>query len=295
MSTAPRDEPLAAPAVPLLALDTLWLQVAGTLCNLACTHCFISCSPANTAHAMMTLAEVEAHLEDAAALGVREYYLTGGEPFLHRDLFAMIEAALVQGPVSVLTNGVLIRRETAERLARLAAGSEYSLDLRISMDGWDSDTNDAVRGAGTFDRILAGIAHLAAASLSPVLTVTDACAGASTSAGRTRLLRLLRDAGLPRPRLKVMPLLRLGAEETRTRGYGPGETLRGLALTGAEMESLQCSSSRMVTSRGAWVCPILIDFPGARMGATLRDTLRPFEVAYPACHTCHAEGLSCRT
>ena len=30
------------PEVPLKSLDTLWLQVGGTLCNLECTHCFIS-------------------------------------------------------------------------------------------------------------------------------------------------------------------------------------------------------------------------------------------------------------
>ncbi len=51
----------------------------------------------------------------------------------------------------------------------------------------------------------------------------------------------------------------------------------------------------MVTARGAWVCPILIDSPGARMGATLRETLRPFELRYQACFTCHEQGLSCRT
>jgi molybdenum cofactor biosynthesis enzyme MoaA len=283
------------PESPLVALDTLWLQVAGTLCNLQCTHCFISCSPANTAHGMMTLPQVQAHLADAAALGVREYYFTGGEPFLNRHIFEMIEAALLQGPVSVLTNGVLIRKETAERLRRLADASAHSLDLRISLDGWDAATNDAVRGAGTFDRIVAGAAHLAAAGLSPVITVTDACEGASSPEGRARLLRLLRDAGLTRPRLKVMPLLRIGAEETRTRGYASWETLRGRTLTGDEAASLQCSSSRMVTARGAWVCPILIDFPGARMGAALADTLRPFELRYPACYTCHEQGLSCRT
>jgi AdoMet-dependent heme synthase len=283
------------PESPLLALDTLWLQVAGTLCNLQCTHCFISCSPGNTAHGMMTLAQVQAHLDDAAALGVREYYLTGGEPFLNREVFEMIEAALRQGPVSVLTNGVLIRRESAERLRRLADGSEYSLDLRISLDGWDAGTNDAVRGAGTFDRILAGLAHLAAAGLSPIVTVTDACEGAGTPEGRTRFLEFLRAAGLARTRLKVMPLLRIGAEATRTRGYAAWETLRGRTLAGEEAAALQCSSSRMVTARGAWVCPILIDFPAARMGATLGETLRPFELAYPACYTCHEQGLSCRT
>jgi AdoMet-dependent heme synthase len=287
--------PQTFPESPLLALDTLWLQVAGTLCNLQCTHCFISCSPTNTAHGMMTLAQVKAHLADAAALGVREYYFTGGEPFLNRELFEMMEAALVQGPVSVLTNGLLIRRETAERLRRLADRSAYSLDLRISLDGWDAAGNDLVRGAGTFDRVLAAVSHLAAAGLSPILTVTDACEGASSPEGRTRLLQFLRAAGLARPRLKVMPLLRIGAEATRTRGYAEWETLRGRTLTDGEAEALQCSSSRMVTARGAWVCPILIDSPGARMGATLRETLRPFELRYQACFTCHTEGLSCRT
>jgi AdoMet-dependent heme synthase len=294
MSEAARV-PDAYPESPLLALDTLWLQVAGTLCNLQCTHCFISCSPANTAHGMMTLAQVQAHLADAAELGVREYYFTGGEPFLNRQIFEMIEAALRQGPVSVLTNGVLIREENARRLRRLADLSAYSLDLRISLDGWDAATNDAVRGAGTFDRVLAAARHLAAAGLSPILTVTDACQGASSPAGRTRLLQLLRGAGLARPRLKVMPLLRIGAEATRTRGYAAWETLRGQALSEAEAGALQCSTSRMVTARGAWVCPILIDLPRARMGATLHETLRPFELRYPACYTCHVEGLSCRT
>jgi AdoMet-dependent heme synthase len=294
MSVAvPTPEPF--PESPLLALDTLWLQVAGTLCNLQCTHCFISCSPTNTAHGMMTLAQVQAHLADAAALGVREYYFTGGEPFLNRQIFEMMEAALAQGPVSVLTNGVLIRKETAERLRQLANASVYSLDLRISLDGWDAATNDPVRGAGTFDRVLAAIAHLVAAGLSPIITVTEACEGASSTEGRARLLRFLREVGLTRPRLKVMPLLRIGAEAKRTRGYAEWETLRGRTLTGDEAAALQCSSSRMVTARGAWVCPILIDSPGARMGASLRETLRPFELRYQACYTCHEQGLSCRT
>ncbi len=51
----------------------------------------------------------------------------------------------------------------------------------------------------------------------------------------------------------------------------------------------------MVTSKGVYVCPILIDFPQARMGATLSETLGAFELRYPACFTCHEQGLSCRT
>jgi molybdenum cofactor biosynthesis enzyme MoaA len=284
-----------APTSPLVALDTLWFQVAGTLCNLECTHCFISSSPTNHSHDMMTLAEVRPYLEEAEALGVKEYYFTGGEPFLNRQILEIIEAALVIGPVSVLTNGVLIRPETAARLRALSDASPYSLDLRISIDGADAPTNDAIRGSGTFERILAGIRTLAAARLNPVVTVTEACEGALSAEGRSRLLAFLQGVGLHKPRLKVMPLLRLGAETKRSRAYAEWESLMGRTLTAEEAEALQCSSCRMVTSKGVFVCPILIDFPGARMAGTLAEALRPFALSYPACFTCHEQGLSCRT
>src|SRR5581483_2021216 len=47
-----------APLVPLAHLDDLWFQVGGTLCNLECTHCFISCSPHNHSFGFLSLAAV---------------------------------------------------------------------------------------------------------------------------------------------------------------------------------------------------------------------------------------------
>ncbi len=286
---------MAFPSAPLKALDTVWFQVAGTLCNLTCTHCFISCSPTNDAHWMMSLDEVRRHLADAERLGVKEYYLTGGEPFMNHEILEIVEALLAKGPVSILTNGLLIRPETAARLKALSDASAYSLDLRVSLDGCDAPSNDAIRGAGTFERALAGVRALAEAGLNPVLTVTEACAGAGTREGRARLLGFLKGLGLSQPRLKILPLLRLGAEERRLRGYAADETLAGVSLTDADVDALQCSSSRMITSKGAYVCPILIDFDDARMGGTLDEALRPFTLKHRACYTCHASGLTCRT
>ena len=285
----------AHPEVPLLSLDTLWFQVAGTICNLTCAHCFIACSPKNHSHGMMGLGEVKGWLEEARRLGVREYYFTGGEPFMNPELLEMLALTLAQGPAAVLTNGVLIKARTAERLAQLEAASDYSLDLRISLDGWDVKTNDPIRGEGTFARILEGIRRLAVVGLSPVITVTEACEDAATRAGRARFLEFLREVGLPRPRLKVLPLLRLGAEVERARGYLGHETLAHHHLSAAELERLQCASCRMVTSRGVYVCPILIEAEDARLGATLAEAARPFALRHQACWTCHMEGLQCAT
>src|ERR1700694_2037963 len=85
--------PTMTPHVPMRALDTLWFQVAGTLCNIECTHCFISSSPTNRSHEMLSLETVKRHLRDAEALGVKEYYFTGGEPFMNREIFEILEAA----------------------------------------------------------------------------------------------------------------------------------------------------------------------------------------------------------
>jgi molybdenum cofactor biosynthesis enzyme MoaA len=285
----------AFPSVPSRSLDTLWFQVSGTVCNLQCTHCFLSCAPSNHSHGMLSLADVRRRLEEAGPLGVKEYYFTGGEPFLNPEMLAILEETLRHGPATVLTNGLLLPPERCARLRALADASPYSLDIRVSIDGYTPETNDPIRGEGTYERILGGIRNLARAGINPVVTVTEACEDAANAEGRARLLDWMRSIGLSRPRLKILSLFRIGAETSRLRGYQPWETLRGRTLDDDELDALQCSSCRMVTSRGVYVCPILIDEPAAKMGESLTETLRPFPLRYQACYTCHAYGVTCRT
>src|SRR6516162_6780938 len=92
-----RKSKIENPEVPLAHLDDLWFQVAGTLCNLTCRHCFISCSPHNHAFGFLDLATVRRALEESVRLGVKEYYFTGGEPFLNPDMTAILELTLTYG------------------------------------------------------------------------------------------------------------------------------------------------------------------------------------------------------
>lgn len=285
----------AAPRVELKSLDTLWFQVGGTVCNLACTHCFVSSSPTNHTHELMPLAEVRRYLDEAAGLGVREYYFTGGEPFLNPEMEEILAAALAVGPATVLTNGLLLDSGRCARLAALAGASEYSLDFRVSLDGYDAASNDPIRGDGTFERILAGIRNLHAAGLNPVITVTEVCAEAGTDPGKERFFGLLRSLGIARPRLKVLPVFRIGAEAGRGGAYESWQRLREEDLPAGMTDHLQCSGCRMATSQGVWVCPILVNEPAAKMGETLADALEPFPLEHPACWTCHVYGVSCRT
>jgi MoaA/NifB/PqqE/SkfB family radical SAM enzyme len=284
-----------APQVSLKSLDTLWFQVGGTVCNLACTHCFVSCSPTNHTHELMTLVEVKRYLDEAARLGVREYYFTGGEPFLNPAMEAILEATLAVGPATVLTNGLLLDLARCARLKALADAAEYSLDFRVSLDGWDAASNDPIRGIGTFERILAGVRNLVRAGLNPVVTVTEVCREAATDSGKERFFALLRQMGVDRPRLKILPVFRIGAEAERGGAYESWQRLRAGEVAEDGLDHLQCSGCRMATDQGVWVCPILVNEPSAKMGETLADALGSFPLEHPACWTCHVYGVSCRT
>jgi len=113
------------PEVPLVKLDTLWLQVGGTLCNLQCTHCFISCGPQNHTHEMMTLKDVQQRLLESKTLGVKDYYITGGEVFMNPEIFEILATILEFGPLDVLTNGTLITSEKAARLREIQNNSSH--------------------------------------------------------------------------------------------------------------------------------------------------------------------------
>src|SRR5436305_1294315 len=132
---APKLDDPGAPVVPLVHLDDLWFQVAGTVCNLTCRHCFISCSPHNHNFGFLDLETIRRRLEESVSLGVKEYYFTGGEPFLNPDMTAILELTLHYGPATVLTNGTVFKDAWLERLRRAEEKSLYSLEFRVSIDG----------------------------------------------------------------------------------------------------------------------------------------------------------------
>jgi MoaA/NifB/PqqE/SkfB family radical SAM enzyme len=244
---------------------------------------------------MLSLAEIEPYLDEGASLGVKEYYFTGGEPFLNPEMEAILHRTLALGPATVLTNGLLLDEARCSRLAHLAEASEYSLDFRVSMDGYEAETNDPIRGEGTFRRILKGISNLVAAGLNPVITVTEVHADNGSDAGKSRFFDLLAELGVSKPRLKILPVFQIGAEAERGGSYEDWQRLRQGDLLPETEEHLQCASCRMVTDQGVWVCPILVNEPGGRMGERLADTLGAFPLAHSACWTCHVYGVSCRT
>lgn len=121
-------------------------------CNLACLYCCAESSPRADSRRLDTVMAAGI-FDEFAAQGGRELFLTGGEPFMHPDLGALVEAA--DGlERTILTNAMVFtrgrRRETLEALDR-------SVVLQVSLDSATPDLHDRQRGAGSWSRALDGI------------------------------------------------------------------------------------------------------------------------------------------
>lgn len=292
-SPATSAEPLSTfPLQPLHHLDALWIQVAGTLCNLTCAHCFVSAGPANHRQRLMTRDEVRTRVREGLRLGVKELYFTGGEPFLHPEMIQILADSLPHAPCTVLTNGTRFTPAALARLRELSAAARYSLELRVSLDGDGPEDHDSFRGRGSFARVLEALRACEAEGLLPIVTVTQA-SEEDPLAFCERWLGILRAHGVSRPRLKRIPLFHLGRETARTRPYLPDETLAGLSPEAFDPSRLQCASCRAVSATGIHPCPLLVDEPRARIGDTLDGALTPITLDHGACFTCYVTGMTC--
>jgi Fe-coproporphyrin III synthase len=130
-------------SLPILALNV------HTACNCRCVMCDIW--KANDRNRMMGLDELTGHIEAIRRLNVRRVMLTGGEPLLHRNLWALCDLLRVEAiNVTLVTTGLLIDRHVHD----VAASVD---ELVISLDG-PAEVHDAIRRVrGGFNRIGHGL------------------------------------------------------------------------------------------------------------------------------------------
>ena len=121
-------------------------------CNLACRHCYSISADVDFA-GELTTAEIGATMDDLKRFGVPVLILSGGEPLLHRDIFAIAHRAKALGfYVGLSTNGTLIDDRNVGAIA--GVGFDY---VGVSLDGTAATHDRFRRKAGAFAASLAGV------------------------------------------------------------------------------------------------------------------------------------------
>jgi heme d1 biosynthesis radical SAM protein NirJ len=136
-------------------------------CNLACQHCYSISADVDFAGELST-AEIFATMDDLRAFGVPVLILSGGEPLLRPDLYAIAHRAKAMGfYVGLSTNGTLIDETCIGEIA--GVGFDY---LGVSLDGIEATHDRFRRKKGAFAASLAGVRLARAAGIKVGLRFT---------------------------------------------------------------------------------------------------------------------------
>ena len=140
-------------------IKTLWFNT-GTLCNIECKNCYIESSPKNDSLAYLTFEEVKSFIDEAVDknLGTNEIGFTGGEPFMNKDIMKMIDYSLKKElKVLVLSNAMKPMLNRTKELIKL---NHSNLTIRVSIDHYEKEKHEEIRGKNTYDVMMQGLKWL---------------------------------------------------------------------------------------------------------------------------------------
>ncbi len=285
--------------VALRSLDTLWFNT-GTLCNLTCANCYIESSPRNDRLDWLTLSDVRGYLDEIERerLSTRLIGFTGGEPFMNREIIAMLELTLSRGlQTLVLTNAMRPMRKLRPRLLDLRDQHGDKLVVRASLDHHTQAIHEAERGRRSWAPTIDGLVwlsengfHLDIAGRRFTNEPED-----QLRAGYAQLfakLNITVDAHDP-VRLMLFPEMDPGKDV-------PEITTACWGILGKSPDTVMCGSARMVVRRkdaespAVLACTLIPYDPRFELGRTLAEASGEVTLNHPYCASfCVLGGAAC--
>ena len=286
-------------SVGLVALRTLWFNT-GTLCNITCVNCYIESSPRNDRLVYLNAAEVAAYLDEIEELGLatEEIGFTGGEPFMNRDIIAMLEDTLARGfRVLVLTNAMRPMMRWQEPLLALKRRHGDRLTLRVSIDHYGKAIHEQERGKNTWEPMIQGLSWLARSGFN-VHIAGRHLSGENEPTLRAGYGRLFAQHGITIDandpvRLVLFPEMDEMADV-------PEITDQCWGILNIHPDSMMCATSRMVVKRkeaqtpSIVACTLLPYDTQFEVGETLATASTAVKLNHPHCAKfCVLGGASC--
>jgi len=162
-------------------------------CNLHCDYCFY----AHEMHDRPDLSKEEwfTFFDELGRLGVRTLTLSGGEVFVRKDFFELLDYIIEKRMrYSILSNGTLITEKILSLFGEKKRRQRLN-SIQVSIDGSCAEIHDKSRGEGCFKRAINGLRLLKAAGFPVTSRVTVNRHNVDDLDNIARLL--LEDVGLP--------------------------------------------------------------------------------------------------
>lgn len=130
------------------------------VCNYCCSYCIFSCSPKKIENEL-NKDDFKRILKELKENGFSYIKFTGGEPFVRKDMIEILSyAKKLKFEMDISTNASLIDLKMARKLAKLKLNY-----VHVSLDGYDKESQEMIRGENTFERTIRGIKNLTSSNV----------------------------------------------------------------------------------------------------------------------------------
>jgi len=135
----------------------LWVHVTSR-CNMKCPFCIQGGSKPENHKSLMNTSDYLSLFNDVKGVKRLKILFSGGEPFLREDIKELVtrcrEIVGSEAYIVLISNGTGAEPEVYGLL------SKYVDILQISLDGRSSNTNDIIRGEGSFEKTMTTVKYL---------------------------------------------------------------------------------------------------------------------------------------
>ena len=277
-------------------IKTLWFNT-GTLCNIECKNCYIESSPKNDRLVYITFEEVKLFIDEAIDknLGTKEIGFTGGEPFMNKDVLKMIEYSLSKNfKVLVLSNAMKPMLNKREDLLKI---NHQDLTIRVSIDHYQKEKHEEIRGKNTFNVMMEGLKWLNQNNFNYALA-TRLLWGEQEDQLRDNFNLFIDKYNLKLDAKSKEQLVTFAEMDEKV--DTPEITTACWNLLGKNPDDMMCSSSRMVVKKktsqkpSVIACTLLPYEDEFDLGQNLTDSLKKIYLNHKHCSKfCVLGGSSC--
>lgn len=277
-------------------IKTLWFNT-GTLCNIECKNCYIESSPKNDRLVYITFEEVKLFIDEAIDknLGTKEIGFTGGEPFMNKDVLKMIEYSLSKNfKVLVLSNAMKPMLNKREDLLKI---NHQDLTIRVSIDHYQKEKHEEIRGKNTFNVMMEGLKWLNQNNFNYALA-TRLLWGEQEDQLRDNFNLFIDKYNLKLDAKSKEQLVTFAEMDEKV--DTPEITTACWNLLGKNPDDIMCSSSRMVVKKktspkpSVIACTLLPYEDEFDLGQNLTDSLKKIYLNHNHCSKfCVLGGSSC--
>ena len=275
-----------APCVKLTKLENLWFQLSNVSCNIKCKHCFLDCHHDIKKRNFLSIDKIKNVLSEELP-DLTRIFLTGGEPFFHKEILEIIHLSLQKANLTIYSNGTLINEKKVKFIKGLEENSAFHVAFTLSLDHFTEGRNDEYRARGVFKKVMNAITLLRQYNFEVNLTCVN-LKNEPEEILKEGFIELFknRKLDLRENNIKIIPLLKMG---NYAKYYNISDNSKNVTFADFEntvIERLDCHNSRVITINGIYSCPALVNDPRGKVGIQLPDSSEKVYLETETCCEC---------